>query len=203
MNELWSRLESRFGDALKIRQYERLLSTRVRKHNESLTDLADEIRKMALIVYHGINYHAQERLMISCFIRSLSDTDMEYDISQQQPATLDEALLIAQNREDYFNPDNEHSSTLNNICSSTLNHYHNGYDNCSYNSSNELCMEPNNYGSNGELSENDNAALYSTNNVTGKQKYQSNNCEVFYANEFQQASANLNSEMGNAMPIPR
>ena len=86
-----------------------------------MTDLADDIRKMALVLYHGINYHAQERLMISCFIRALSDIDMEYDVSQQQPATPDEFLLIAQNREVYFNPDNECSSTLNNICSSTLN----------------------------------------------------------------------------------
>ena len=202
VNVLWSRLESRFGDALKIRQFERLLSTRVRKHKESLTDLADDIRKMALIVYRGINCHAQEKLMISCFIRSLSDIDMEYDISQQQPATLDEALLIAQNREIYFNPKNEHSSTLNDISSSALNH--NWYRNYSYVSgySNELHMEQNNYGSNGELSENDNAASHSTNNVTENQMHQANNCQVFYANAFQQASANLYSEVGNAMPIP-
>ena len=102
VDELRSRLESRFGDALKIRQYERLQSTRVRKHNESLTDLAEDIRQVFVIVHHGINYHAQERLMISCFIRALSDVDMEYDISQQQPATLDEALLITQNRGNLF-----------------------------------------------------------------------------------------------------
>ena len=264
LNELWSRLESRFGDVLKIRQYERLLSTRVRKHNESLTDLADEIRKMALIVYHGINYHAQERLMISCFIRSLSDTDMEYDISQQQPATLDEALLIAQNREVYFNPGNEHSSTLNHICSSTLNHYHNGCDNYSCNSGDcsRLSMDQNKFYPDYELLDNDTAAIYSVNNVTQNQMQQSGICEAindntvhsdvpcnhhyndvlhvdqvnFYPlNEVisasntacyssdngtesysqpnynnlngdsitQQFSADLYSEMGNAMPIPR
>ena len=115
MKELWSRLESRFGESLKIRQYERLLATRVRRHDESLTDLADDIRKMSLIVFHGINYHAQERLTISYFTRALPDVDIDYDISQQQPATLDEPLLIAQNREMYFNPENEHSSTLSNI----------------------------------------------------------------------------------------
>ena len=203
VNELWSRLESRFGESLKIRQYERLLSTRIRQHNESLTDLADDIRKMAVIVYRGINYHAQERLMISCFIRALSDIDMEYDISLQRPATLDEALLIAQNREIYFNPESKGSSTMNNICSSALNP--NWCENHSYNSgcSNELRMEPNNYGSNGELSENDTAALYSMNNVTEKRIHQPNNCEVFYTNEFQHTFANLDSEMGNAMPIPR
>ena len=203
LNELWSRLESRFGDALKIRQYERLLSTRVRKHNESLTDLADDIRKMALIVYHGINYHAQERLMISCFNRALSDVDMEYDISQQQPATLDQALLIAQNREIYFNPENQHSSTLNNISSSALNY--NWYENYLYDSdcSNELCMEPNNYVLDHDLSENNNADFYSVNHVTENQIQPSSNCEEIYNNAFQQAFANLDSEMGNAMPIPR
>ena len=137
LNELWSRLESRFGDALKIRQYEQLLATRVRRHDESLTDLADDIRKMSLIVYHVINYHAQERLMISHFTRALSDVDMEYDIGQQQPAPL----LIAQTREIYFNPENKRLSTLNNISSSAL--YHNWYENYPYNSgrSNELCTE--------------------------------------------------------------
>ena len=141
--------------------------------------------------------------MISCFIRSLSDVDMEYDISQQQPATLDQALLIAQNREIYFKPENKHSSTLNNISSSALNH--NWCENYSYDSdcSNELCMEPNNYGSEYDLSENDNAAFYSTNYVTENQIQQSSNCEAFYDNAFQQASANINSEMENAMPILR
>ena len=203
VNELWSRLESRFDDALKIRQYERLLSTRVRRHNESLTDLADDIRKMALVVYHGINYHAQERLMISCFIRSLSDVDMEYDISQQQPATLDQALLIAQNREIYFNQENKRSSTLNNISSSALNH--NWYENYSYDSgcSNELSMERNEYYPNYESLGNDTAGLYSANNVTENQMQRSGNCETIYDNAFQQASANLYSEMGNAKPIPR
>ena len=203
VNVLWSRLESRFGDALKIRQYERLLSTCVRRHNESLTDLADDIRKMPLVVYHGINYRAQERLMISCFIRSLSDVDMEYDISQQQPATLDQALLIAQNREIYFNPENKRSSTLNNISSSALNH--NWYENYSYDSgcSNEIYMERNEYYPNYESLENDTAGLYSANNVTENQMQRSGNCETIYDNAFQQASANLYSEMGNAVPIPR
>ena len=122
---------------------------------------------------------------------------------QQQPATLDQALLIAQNREIYFNPENQHSSTLNNISSSALNY--NWYENLSYDSdcSNELCMEPNNYGSDHDLSENNNADFYSVNHVTENQIQPSSNCEEIYNNAFQQAFANLDSEMGNAMPIPR
>ena len=159
MKELWSRLESRFGESLKIRQYERLLATRVRRHDESLTDLADDIRKMSLIVFHGINYHAQERLMISLLTHALSDVDIEYDISQQQPASLDQALLIAQNREIYFNPENKRSSTLNNISGSALNH--NWCENYLYDSgcSNEHSMEPNEYYPNYESLENDTAGL--------------------------------------------
>ena len=204
LNELWSRLESRFGDALKIRQYERLLSTRVRKHDESLTDLADDIRKMALIVYHGINYHAQERLMISHFTRALSDIDMEYDISQQQPATLEQALLIAQNREIYFQPENNQSALIH-ISSSTLspNDFYDDYVH-SNNHSNELCKDQtqtDNYHSY-NLSVDDTASYssYSCN----ENYYDSSNYNQLNENGvILQTTARFDSEMGNAIPILR
>ena len=204
LNELWSRLESRFGDALKIRQYERMLATRVRKHNESLTDLADDIRKMALIVYHGINYHAQERLMISYFTRALSDIDMEYDISQQQPATLEQALLIAQNREIYFQPENNQSALIH-ISSSTLSptDFYDDYVH-SNNHSNELCKDQtqtDNYHSY-TLSVDDTASYssYSCN----ENYYDSSNYNQLNENGvILQTTARFDSEMGNAIPILR
>ena len=204
LNELWSRLESRFGDALKFRQYERMLATRVRKHNESLTDLADDIRKLALIVYHGINYHAQERLMISHFTRALSDIDMEYDISQQQPATLEQALLIAQNREIYFQTENNQSALIH-ISSSTLspNDFYDDYVH-SNNHSNELCKDQtqtDNYHSY-NLSVDDTASYssYSCN----ENYYDSSNYNQLNENGvILQTTARFDSEMGNAIPILR
>ena len=203
VNELWSRLESRFGESLKIRQYERLLSTRIRKHNEGLTDLADDIRKMALLVYSGINYEAQEKLMISCFTRALADVNMEYDISQRRPATLDEALLIAQSREIYFQPGNNQSALIH-ISSSTLSPT-NFYDDYvhSNNHSNELCEDQ---------TQTDNYHSYNL-SVDDTASYSSYSCNENYfdSSSYNQLNENsvilqyarFDSEMGNAMPIPR
>ena len=204
VNELWSRLESRFGDELKLRQYERLLATRVRKHDESLTDLADDIRKMSLIVYRGINYYAQERLMISHFTRALSDVDMEYDISQQQPATLEQALLIAQNREIYFQPESNQSALIH-ISSSTLSptDLYDDYVHSNYRS-NKLCEDQ---------TQTDNYHIYNL-SVDDTASYSSYNCNENYCdgsnyNELNencailQTTASFDSDMGNAIPIPR
>ena len=64
-------------------------------------------------------------------------------------------------------------------------------------------MEQNNYGSNRDLSENENAASYLVNSATENQLQQFSNCQAIYDDAFQQASANLYSELVNKQPTPR
>mgnify|MGYP001790972409 FL=1 len=99
---LWSRLESRFGDRLHLQRYQNALPARKRNRNEPLPDLASDIRKMADIVYSGIDFEQKEKLAITHFVNALDSPNACYDITDKKPKSLEEALAIAMNREIYF-----------------------------------------------------------------------------------------------------
>ena len=64
LDALWSRLESRFGDHLLLQRYHTSLPVRKRQKDEKLLDLASDIRKMADIVYDGIDPYQKENTAI-------------------------------------------------------------------------------------------------------------------------------------------
>ena len=99
---LWSRLESRFGDRLHLQRYQNALPARKRNRNEPLPDLASDIRKMADIVYSGIDFEQKEKLAITHFVNALDSPNACYDITDKKPKSLEEALAIAMNREIYL-----------------------------------------------------------------------------------------------------
>ena len=114
VDALWARLESRFGDHLLLQRYQTSLPTRKRQKDEKLLDLASDIRKMADIVYDGIDPYQKEKLVIQHFVNALNSPEVGYDISGKKPNTLEEALEIAMNRETYFGRESAWGSSRSN-----------------------------------------------------------------------------------------
>ena len=127
---VWSRLENRFGDHLMLRTYSVSLPIRKRQPNESLTKLADDIRRMSNVVYFDLQQDQKERLTIMHFINALQSPVAQYDLTEKSPNTLEEALHYASVREMFFGVENQSNipgasnqkTSSNNICSYGSNH---------------------------------------------------------------------------------
>ena len=104
---VWSRLENRFGDHLMLRTYSVSLPIRKRQPNESLTKLADDIRRMSNVVYFDLQQDQKERLTIMHFINALQSPVAQYDLTEKSPNTLEEALHYASVREMFFGVENQ------------------------------------------------------------------------------------------------
>ena len=107
---LWERLTNRFGEHLLKQQYRRLLPNRKRQSGETLTRLADDIRKMSDVVYSNINRAEREDMAIQHFLAALESPSIQYDLELQEPETLDEALHLAETRESFFGRETSWSS---------------------------------------------------------------------------------------------
>ena len=94
--EIMDRLNGRFGDHLLRKQYEILLPTRKRKPNETLADLASDIRQMSNIVYKELNSEIQEQMTMKHFIMAMEPPAAQYELSQSQAKTLDDLVSTAQ-----------------------------------------------------------------------------------------------------------
>ena len=108
---IWERLQGRFGEHLLTQQYRRDLPNRKRRNGESLTQLADDIRKMAGVVYSNVDRAVRENMSIQHFMAALDSPSVQYDLEIQQPASLDEAVHMAQARESYFGRENPWHNT--------------------------------------------------------------------------------------------
>ena len=127
---MWSRLENRFGDHLMRQKYSVSLPNRKRQQNESLINLADDIRRMSNVVYFDLQYEQKERMAVMHFLNALHSPMAQYDISQKAPKSLEEALKIASVREMFFGvegyqskPDNSNQKIRSNNMSSDSNNH--------------------------------------------------------------------------------
>ena len=71
------------------------LKTRVRKAGESLSTLADDIRRLVDRVFHDIPLESREKLARDCFIDALTDGEMRTRILQMRTTTIQEAMEVA------------------------------------------------------------------------------------------------------------
>lgn len=101
-NEMMERLEARFGDVMKQTMYEQLLPARRRRSQEPLHILADDIRKMCAVVYADLPPRTQEVMAIRHFGMALNDGAAQYELTTQQPRTLEEAVQLITTRETYL-----------------------------------------------------------------------------------------------------
>ena len=91
-------LNLRFGLDAKVSQL--MLAKRVRKADESLTQLANNIRRLVKQAY-PTGREIWETLAVQYFSDAILDYDINYQICVSNPETLDEALLIASRIENF------------------------------------------------------------------------------------------------------
>ena len=71
------------------------MKSKVRKPNEELTKLAQDIRRMTCKAYPTASQDVRETLAKNCFVDALQDHNLEVFIFQAKPVSLDEALKAA------------------------------------------------------------------------------------------------------------
>jgi len=93
------RLRSRFGSLDMEEKYQAELQCRRRKPNESLRELAQDVRRLMMLAYPGDRSVMSERLAKEHFICALEDPELELKVREKEPQTLDSALKSAQRLE--------------------------------------------------------------------------------------------------------
>jgi len=99
---LVKRLRARFGTENQKERFQVELQCRRRKPNESLRDLAHDIRRLMMLAYPGESHTAMaEGFAKDHFITALDDGELELKVKEREPKTLDSALTYAQRLEIY------------------------------------------------------------------------------------------------------
>ena len=88
-------LRARFDPVGRMEFHRMQLKNRVRKSEESLSALADDIRGLVDRVFHDIPMESREKLARDCFIDALTDVEMRTRILQMRTSTLQEAMETA------------------------------------------------------------------------------------------------------------
>jgi len=94
--ELVTRLRSRFGSLDMEEKYQTEIQCRRRKPSESLSELAQDIRRLMMLAYPGERSVMAERLAKEHFISTLDDAELELKVREKEPQTLDSAFKLAQ-----------------------------------------------------------------------------------------------------------
>ncbi len=88
-------LNQRFGPQNQTQMFRALLRNRVRQPNETLPELAHEIKRLVKLAYPTGQYGILEDLAMNHFIEALPETESRWHIQQSRPQTLDEAVRVA------------------------------------------------------------------------------------------------------------
>ena len=102
-NELVARLRSRFGSLDMEEKYQAELQCRRRKPTESLSELAQDVRRLMMLEYPMDRSTMSERLAKEHFICALDDPELELKVREKEPQTLVSALKYAQRLEVFRN----------------------------------------------------------------------------------------------------
>lgn len=97
--ELVEKLRSRYGGRGTEERFQIELKCRRRKKNESLRELAQDIKKLMMLAYPGDRSSMGEHMARDHFITALDDPELELKIFEREPQTLEAAVKIAQRLE--------------------------------------------------------------------------------------------------------
>lgn len=92
---LVSALEARFGNAHQSELHKMKLRGRIRRREETLAELAEDIEYLTRLAYPDAAPAMQESLAKDQFIDSLLEEDMRLKIRQSQPKSLRDAVELA------------------------------------------------------------------------------------------------------------
>lgn len=105
-------LHNRFGFLHRSEIFRARLQTRVRKDNESLSVLSQDIKKLTRCAYPGAPSSVTDVLALDQFIDALKDPDMRLRIREARPYNINEAEILAVRLETFKQADNHRGKML-------------------------------------------------------------------------------------------
>jgi hypothetical protein len=95
-------LNQRFGPDNQSEMFWMMLNNRTRKPEETLPDLAHEVRQLVRLAHPNAQHQMLEELAMRHFSNALSNTDMRLRIVSARPRTLDDAVKVAVKTEAFY-----------------------------------------------------------------------------------------------------
>ena len=92
-------LSNRFAGTRQADRFRMELRARKRKRDETLVDLHREIRRLMALAYPTLSKDSRETFACDFFIDALDEPDFALKVRERNPASLDEALRVAQQLE--------------------------------------------------------------------------------------------------------
>ncbi|CAG2208750.1 unnamed protein product [Mytilus edulis] len=96
-------LASRFQPSNQAELYRAQMKSTTREKNQSLPELAQDIKKLTRLAYPTAPMEVREQLARDCFIDSLNDADLEWAIFQGKPISIDDSVRIGLEFEAFAN----------------------------------------------------------------------------------------------------
>ena len=93
--ELCRAMDERFGECLFTEVRKAELKTRIRKTEESIPELAEDIRALTWQAYPRLDWEAREELAVDHFINALDDSEIRMALHQRQVQNTLEAVKVA------------------------------------------------------------------------------------------------------------
>lgn len=94
-------LTARFHPDNLTEIYKAEIKGRLRKKEESLPELAQDIKRLVRMAYPNDEGPIRDQLMLDCYIDSLNDSAMEWAVQQRQVRTIDEAVRASMEYESF------------------------------------------------------------------------------------------------------
>lgn len=88
-------LTDRFQPEDQAEIYKAQIKGRLRKKDETLPELAQEIKRLVRLAYPGAPHEIRQQLGLDYLIEALNDSDMEWAIHQGKARTISDAVRIA------------------------------------------------------------------------------------------------------------
>ena len=94
-SELLTLLKNRFEPKTQSEMYRAQMNARIRTNGESLTDLAQDVKRLVRLAYPTAPSEVRDSLGYRCFRDALNDHEMEWAVYQSSSESIEEALNLA------------------------------------------------------------------------------------------------------------
>ena len=92
---LTAALAARFEPIQQSELYRAKIKSRLRRKNEPIVELAQDVRKLVRLAYPSATADVREQLSKDCFIDALNDHDLEWAVLQGKPHSVEDAMKLA------------------------------------------------------------------------------------------------------------
>ena len=92
---LTAALAARFEPIQQSELYRAKIKSRLRRKNEPIVELAQDVRKLVRLAYPTATADVREQLSKDCFIDALNESDFEWAVLQGKPHSVEDAMKLA------------------------------------------------------------------------------------------------------------